>query len=194
MPVWMSHSDNPTRKLQHTLEIVKPDNTLIGVNTHRANTLVHEALQSGIFHKHYKHTHIKKEHKTSAHTRPDFMLQTDKGPVYLEVKNVTLCEKSHALFPDAVTTRGTKHMQHLNELAQISSVRCGVVFLVQRNDCNLFSPAQHVDAHYTQALLVAHKSIDIHILSCHITEQEIHITHATTAPPASQPPWPTSLT
>ena len=174
-PVYFSTSSNPKRKLPHTVEIIQSGSTLVGVNTHRANTIVGEALHHGLLQEYYPHTRIKPEH-TVDHSRFDFMLETPKGSALLEVKNVTLADGHCALFPDAVTARGTKHINHLCDLAK-KGMQCAMIFLVQRNDCTTFSPAQHIDPVYTEAFNRARQHVAVHILACTVTEHSIVIDH-----------------
>ena len=105
--VWLSKSDNPKRKLKYTLEIIEVKKTLIGVNTHRANRIVEHGLNNQLFDEFKKVKSIKPEFKFSDDTRFDFLC--DKN--IIEVKNVTLLRnKNYAEFPDAITSRGTKHL------------------------------------------------------------------------------------
>ena len=176
MPVWMSTAQNLKRKLAHTLEIVQPSETLVGVNTHRANTIVHEALQAGVLSHIYPHTRIHPEYSVDKGSRLDFMLETPEGPVFLEVKNVTMAHNSCALFPDATTIRGTKHMRLLSALSMQHNVRCGVIFLIQRNDCHSFAPAQDIDPAYHDALITAQRTVNILTFFCQVTPHAITLT------------------
>ena len=110
--VWVSKNDDPKRKLKYTLEIIKTNKNLIGVNTHRANRIVEHALKNKLI-KDLKNTKlIKPEFKFSKDTRFDFLC--DKK--IIEVKNVTLIRENNIVeFPDAITSRGTKHLKNLAE-------------------------------------------------------------------------------
>lgn len=178
MPVWVSAAQNPKRKLAYTLEIVQPDQTLVGVNTHRANAIVHGALQAGVLSHIYPHTRIHTEYSAQKGSRLDFMLETREGRVFLEVKNVTLAHKKCALFPDAITTRGTKHMHHLAQLSLQPETRCGVIFLIQRDDCCSFAPAHHIDPEYATALSLAAKTVNVYTFWCKITPFNITLIRA----------------
>ena len=108
--VWVTKSDNPNRKLKYTLEIIKVKKSLIGVNTHRANRIVEHGLKNKLINEFKKVKLIKPEFKFSKDTRFDFLC--DKK--IIEVKNVTLTrENKIAEFPDAITSRGTKHLIRL---------------------------------------------------------------------------------
>ena len=108
--VWLTKNDDPNRKLKYTLEIIKVNENLIGVNTHRANRIVEHGLKNKLFNEFKKVKLIKPEFKFSKDTRFDFLC--DKK--IIEVKNVTLTrENKIAEFPDAITSRGTKHLKKL---------------------------------------------------------------------------------
>lgn len=151
-PVMLSRSDNPHRKYPETLEMVQAGETWIGVNTALTNRLVREALEQGIVNEFDRLVTIRPEIKTSANTRLDFLLeQQGGGRVFLEVKNCSLAEKRLAMFPDAVTARGTKHLRELAALCRQGS-GAAVFFCVQRGDADIFAPAAHIDPLYAETL------------------------------------------
>ena len=116
--VWISKSNNPNRKLKYTLEIIEDKSSKVGVNTHSTNKIVHHALQNNLIDEFDNISEIKPEVKFGLNTRFDFLVSNKKRKAFIEVKNVTLSrEKSLAEFPDAVTTRGLKH---INELLKAS--------------------------------------------------------------------------
>ena len=112
--VWFSKSDNPNRKLKYTLEMIEVEKKMVGINTLLTNKIVLEALIHKKINNLIKFNNIKSEEKFSDHTRFDFFLSNKKEKCFLEIKNVTLLrEKKTAEFPDAVTSRGTKHLKEL---------------------------------------------------------------------------------
>ncbi len=152
--VWLSHhgEDSP-RKLKYTHELTElTDGTLIGSHTGKANALAAEALENGLF-PHHTGWNYKPEAKFDTGTRFDLLLtHPQTGTVcWTEVKNVTLAQGPTALFPDAVTERGTKHLRHLTALVQ-AGTQALQVFMVQREDVTAFSPAQSIDPTYASAL------------------------------------------
>ncbi|MCY4414064.1 MAG: DNA/RNA nuclease SfsA [Alphaproteobacteria bacterium] len=167
--VWLSQSQNPKRKLLYTLEAVESEGNIVGVNTIRTNAIVYNALQKGLITRHVPNIlSIQKEHQLIKGVRLDFLIQGHCGPLFIEVKNVTLKEGSKALFPDAVTTRGTKHALHLTKLAR-EGERCMLIFLVQRNDCSAFACANDIDPTYTQAIQEAQAAgVIIEAYQCNI--------------------------
>ena len=150
-PVALSISDNAKRKYPHTLEMVYENSTWIGVNTARTNGLVAEAILSGAITEFKNVQEIKREVKTSDHSRLDLKLIIEGEEVYIEVKNCSLAQENCAMFPDAVTARGTKHLNELMRLASLGKKTC-IFFLVQRMDAETFSPASHIDMMYSETL------------------------------------------
>ena len=170
--VWLSKSDNPKRKLKYTLEIIEVKKTLIGVNTHRANRIVEHGLNNQLFNEFKKVKSIKPEFKFSDDTRFDFLC--DKN--IIEVKNVTLLRnKNYAEFPDAITSRGTKHLIKL-----INSIKKGykpyVLFLTQIQGIKNFKIAKDIDEKYYENYHLAKKhGVNFIAYRCYLSNKEIKI-------------------
>lgn len=148
--VLLSKSDNPKRKLAWSWELVQINNRWVDINTHRANRVVEEALRSNCIPE-FQNYAVRPEFPYS-HSRIDFMLEGSEEKVLLEVKNVTLCcQPEVACFPDAVTTRGQKHLRDLIEAKQ-EGWRAVIFFLVQRSEAESFTPADHIDPEYGRLL------------------------------------------
>ena len=146
--VYLTEADDPNRKLKFTLEAIQSNGAMVGVNTHRANRIVEEAINNGKISELGKILSFKREVKYGQNSRIDFLVQTKKEEIYVEVKNVTLSrDKSIAEVPDAVTERGLKHLNELSTLPT-KSVRAVMLFLVQRDDCSKFRIAADIDAKY----------------------------------------------
>ena len=112
--IWFSKSDNPKRKLKYTAQIIEVEEKLVGINTHLSNKIVLEALLKKKIKKLVNFSDIKQEVKFSKETRFDFLLKNNSKQCFLEVKNVTLLrEKKIGEFPDSITSRGKKHLEHL---------------------------------------------------------------------------------
>ena len=151
-PVYISQSDNPKRKLKYTWELMEMPQTLIGINTLVPNKLVMASIAHGLVPELSGYTQFKPEIKTSDHTRLDILLTRDNGEkCYVEVKNCTLVEDGMARFPDAVTTRGQKHLAELERLAG-QGHRAIIFFLIQRMDAHAFMAASDIDPVYADAL------------------------------------------
>lgn len=149
--VAFSQSTNPNRKYPHTLEMVRNNSTWVGVNTSRTNGLVAEAIAQGSIAELTKVQAIKREVKVSAKSRLDLAVSLKDTITYIEVKNCSLVEHGCAMFPDAITSRGTKHLHELIALAAAGKGAC-IFFLVQRMDAVRFAPAGHIDPLYTKTL------------------------------------------
>jgi len=151
--VLLSANDNPKRKLAWSWELVLVDGLWVDINTLRANRVVEEALRNNLLPGFQDYTVCPEF--TFADSRIDFMLEKKQEKVLLEVKNVTLCcEPAVACFPDAVTTRGQKHLRDLQRAAE-EGWRAVIFFLVQRGIAEAFTPADVIDAEYGRLLRAA---------------------------------------
>ena len=174
--IWFSESDNLNRKLKYTLEIIEVEKKMVGINTLLTNKIVLEALNCKKINSLIKFNDIKTEVKFSNNTRFDFLLLNNKEKCFLEVKNVTLArEKKMAEFPDAITSRGTKH---LNELcnAKKKGYQSYILYLIQREDCDSFKIAKDIDKKYKTAFDKALKSgVKILCYDCKLSNEEIKL-------------------
>lgn len=173
---WISKSDNPNRKLKYTLEIINDKNSNVGVNTHRANKIVENALEKKKIHEFKNFDKIKREVKFNKETRFDFLLTRKKTRAFVEVKNVTLCRtKNISEFPDAVTIRGKKHLIHLQEAIKMG-YKSYLLFLIQREDAKIMKIAKDIDADYYDEIKKAKKiGVKIIAYSCKVKDNEISI-------------------
>ena len=177
MEVRISRSDNPARKYPHTLEMMRAPETWVGINTSRTNHLVREALGNEIIKEIRPITAIRAEVKVSERSRLDFCISTKEKLMYLEVKNCTLAEGETALFPDAVTSRGAKHLEELIRLKR-DGHGAAVLFCIQREDAKRFAPADHIDPTYAEMLRVAQsKGVLTLAYQAIVNPEEIRITH-----------------
>ncbi len=154
MRVWLSPADNPARKLAWTWELVETaPGVIVGVHTGRSNGLVREAIEAGTVPELTGYPTIRPEQKYGEGSRIDLLLQAPGRPdCYVEVKNVTAAvEGGVGYFPDAVTTRGAKHLREMSAMVAAGS-RAVLVFCVQRSDVTEVRPADHIDPAYGQAL------------------------------------------
>jgi len=170
--VWVTKNNNPNRKLKFTLEIIKVRKKLIGVNTHRANRIVEHGLKNKLIREFKLIKKITPEFKYSNDTRFDFLC--DKN--IIEVKNVTLLRSENlAEFPDAVTSRGSKHLINL-----INSIKKNykpyVLFLTQIQGINNFRIAKDIDNNYYQNYKIAKKAgVKFLAYRCALSSKEIKI-------------------
>ena len=174
--VWLSKSENPERKLKYTLQIIEDKKSMVGVNTHLTNKIVLKALEENSIKELKNLDNIKSEVKFGKDTRFDFLLSKNNKKIFVEVKNVTLSRKRGvAEFPDAVTTRGFKH---INELINASKMgfETYLLFLIQRNDCNQFKIAQDIDPNYYKLLTkAAKKKLNIICYDCKFSPKGIKL-------------------
>ena len=174
--VWLSKSDNPMRKLKYTLQIIEDENSKIGVNTHLTNKIVLYALNNKKIESFKNIKYIKQEVNFGKNTRFDFMVSDEKKKSFIEVKNVTLSrKKSVAEFPDAVTSRGLKHIKELIK-AKKKGFDIYLLFLIQRDDCNNFNLAKDIDPKYCELLLKAvKKNLNILCYDCKFSSKGIKL-------------------
>ncbi len=173
-PVIISKSANIKRKYAWTLEMVQQNGIWIGVNTGLTNRIVREALENGTIDDFGRVESVQPEVKVSDRSRLDFLVQTQTGPVYIEVKNCSLVEENKAMFPDAVTVRGTKHLRELEQLHK-GDVRTAVLFCIQRSDGSCFRPAREIDPVYADTLHEVQKN-GVHALAYRATVKPDSVT------------------
>jgi len=155
-PVWLSPAADPKRKLKWTYEIVESDGVLVGVNTSVPNKLAVEAIGDGTVAELQDYERLRTEVRYgSERSRIDVLLERGEGGAeqrcWVEVKNVTLVEDGVALFPDAVTERGRKHLRELTAMVAAGD-RAVMLYVVQRADGAAFAPADAIDPEYGAAL------------------------------------------
>ena len=175
--VKLTKVDNPNRKLKYTLEIISSNGANVGVNTHRANRIVEEAIISNKIKSLKKILDLKREVKYGENSRIDFLINNNIGEqIYIEVKNVTLSlTKGVAEFPDAITERGSKHLQELQKIKN-KKTRAVMLYLIQRDDCKYFRIAKEIDEKYNSNLKKAIKSgVEILCYSCKFESNKIKI-------------------
>lgn len=171
----VSKSSNPKRKLPYTLELTHNGTSWIGVNTANANKLAGEWLRGEELLPLSGYKTITPEKKIGD-SRIDFFLESPGlAPCYVEVKSVTLKKDSEAQFPDAVSTRGQKHLRELMKLKD-SGARACLLFVVQREDVEVVAPARDIDPIYADLLLEAFdKGVEIFAYQCRISLDEIKL-------------------
>jgi sugar fermentation stimulation protein A len=150
-PVYLSFSSNNLRKYPYSWEMIRMQDGLVGVNTSLPNKLSFMAFESGAIPNFPRPLKVEREVKIG-HSRLDLKLTLqDETEVFIEVKNSTLVRDGIALFPDAVTTRGKRHME---ELATIKGPgrRAALLVMVQRSGAKYFSPADFIDPAWGRAL------------------------------------------
>ena len=173
---WVLKNDDPKRQLKYTLQILKTSKNIVGVNTHLANKLVKEGLQNNTLLEFKNLDKIVTEKFYNKETRFDFLVEKNKKKIFIEVKNVTLIRDGKTSeFPDAITTRGSKHIKTLMD-AHKKGYECYVLFLVQIENCKYFRIAKDIDNEYYENYKLAKKSgVKFIAYNCKVGPKEIKI-------------------
>ena len=169
MPVYLSYHNNPKRKLKYTWELIEMPSSLVGVNTQIPNQLVAKSIEAGVLQDFEYYDDMVREVKTPFNSRLDILLtKHGKERCFVEIKNCTLVKEGVALFPDAVTSRGLKHLVEMRTLTS-SGNRCVMFYLVQRMDAHMFQSADHIDPKYGRELRHAvEHGVEIMVYDVHI--------------------------
>ena len=174
--VYLLKNDDPKRKLKYGLEIIKSRNNLVGVNTHMANKIAHHGLKNNLIKELKNNENIKAEVFFNKETRFDFLIEKNNQKIFMEVKNVTLFrDKNTAEFPDAITSRGSKHLLTLIDAIR-KGYKCYLLFLVQIENMEYFRIAKDIDSEYYKNYLIAKKAgVNFLAYRCKINSKEILI-------------------
>lgn len=178
-PVLLSFNDSPTRKLKYSLELTYNGKTWIGVNTAIPNKISIEAILDGTIKELQGYAHIKPEAKIGD-SRIDILLHDGdkKNPTnlcYVEVKNVSMIKEQYGIFPDAVSERGQKHLRELIQLKE-QGIRACMLYIIQREDVEIFAPAKEIDPEYARLLKEAHdKGVEIFPYRCSVNEEGVQV-------------------
>ena len=177
-PVWITKSNNEKRKLQHTLQIIEVDKIKFCVNTHITNKVVQESLEKKLIEDLAEYNLVRPEKKFGSNTRFDFLLYNTKRDkkAFLEVKSVSLSRKEgHAEFPDAITSRGKKHLESLMP-ANKQGYESYLMFLIQIEKCKSFGIASDIDPEYSKVFKDAlKKNIKVLCYDCKFSNKGIEI-------------------
>ncbi|WP_319480667.1 DNA/RNA nuclease SfsA [uncultured Draconibacterium sp.] len=170
--VYLTPVDDPKRKTKFTWEMIKINGDWVGINTGNPNKLAYEAISNGELPGLDVYTTVKREVKFSD-SRFDVYAENETEKCFIEVKNVSMKENEYALFPDAVTTRGQKHLKTLIEVKE-QGMRAVMLYIIQRSDVQLFAPAKEIDPDYANLLKQAHKAgVEIFPMQVKVTPSEI---------------------
>ena len=174
--VYLLKNDDPKRKLKYGLEIIKVQNNLVGVNTHMANKIVNHGLTNNLIKELRDSDEIKAEVFFNKETRFDFLVKKKKQKSFVEVKNVTLFrDKKTAEFPDAITSRGSKHLLTLIDALK-KGYKAYLIFLVQIENMEYFKIAKDIDEEYYENYLRAKKAgVNFLAYNCNISSKKIKI-------------------
>lgn len=183
LTAWLSKSDDPKRKLAHTLELVEADGGLVGINTMHPNRIVAEALVADAVPEVAGYATHRREVKYGANSRVDFLLEhPERPPCWLEVKNVHLRRGGTlAEFPDCVAARSLKHLHELTAMVEAGQ-RAVMLFVIQRTDCDAFEACADLDPAYAKGLTeAARRGVEVLPYRCAITTDGVTL--------ADRVPW-----
>ena len=170
--MWLSPVSDPNRKTKYTWEMIQIGGNWVGINTANPNRLAYEWVSKELIRGLRGLKDLKREVKWED-SRFDLFGEGTEGPCYVEVKNVTLKEGDRALFPDAVTERGKKHLNTLIRLKR-QGIRAVMLYVVQRMDVKIFAPARAIDPAYAETLEEAvRRGVEIIVVQARVTPQGI---------------------
>jgi sugar fermentation stimulation protein A len=173
-----STHDSPTRKLRHTLEMIRVGRIWVGLHAARANALAARALEAEAYAPFAGYARIEREVASDEGSRFDFRLSepaSGSAPCWIEVKSVTLCEGRRARFPDAVTARGRRHLEHLVARRRAGE-RAALLYIAQRADAESVAPADDIDPAYGETLREAARAgVEIHALGARVRADRIRL-------------------
>lgn len=172
--VYLSPANDPNRKTKFTWEMIQINNNWVGINTSIPNILAYEAIQLRQIAGLHQYTLVKREVKWED-SRFDLMAKNDNETCFIEVKNVSMREGDWALFPDAVTLRGRKHLETLIRVKN-AGMRAVMFYVVQRSDVVRFSIADSIDPEYGKTLRKAlANGVEVFVVQVKVTPQSIEI-------------------
>ena len=175
--IWLRDSANPARKYRLGWELsTSDDGVLVGVNTHLANQLVREGIETGVIRELQGYQSLRQEVRYGQeNSRVDLLLEHPARPAcYVEVKNVTLMRgEGVAAFPDAISQRGTRHLRELINLVR-QGYRAVLLFCVQRADAAVVEAARDIDPAYADTLQAAvNHGVEVLAYQAHVTTSAI---------------------
>ncbi len=171
-PVYLTPVNDPKRKTKFTWEMIYINNGWVGINTSIPNLLAYEWIKNGVIEPLKGYTNVKREVKFGD-SRFDVYAENDAERCFIEVKNVTLKEDKWARFPDAVTSRGLKHLNTLVKVKE-QGIRSVMLYIIQRMDVDIFGPARDIDLAYAEALKDAcQKGVEIIPVQVKVTPASI---------------------
>ncbi len=179
--VWVSPARNPKRKLPFTWELIRVGAHMVGINTAHPNAIAAEAINAGRISELHGYATLRREVRYGENSRIDLLLEGDnQPPCYVEIKNVHLkrnddIDHGVAEFPDSVTARGAKHLRELGNMVN-EGARAVMLYVVQRNDCDLFRLAADIDPKYVAEFREARRlGVEAICYACDVSTNSITI-------------------
>ncbi len=172
--VYLTPVNDPSRRTKFTWEMIKINYHWVGINTNNPNKIAFEAISEGFIPGLPEYSMVKREVKFDD-SRFDIYAENKKEKCFIEVKNVTLKEGKYALFPDARTVRGQKHLKTLIEVKN-NGIRAVMLYIVQRMDVEIFAPAKEIDPDYALALKeAADKGVEVIVMQAKVSPNRIEL-------------------
>jgi sugar fermentation stimulation protein A len=172
--VYLSPVNQPKRKTKFTWEMIMINNNWVGINTAQPNKIVYDAIINHQIPGLQNYTKATREVKFGE-SRLDLLAENQNERCAIEVKNVTLKQGDFALFPDAKTERGLKHLKTLMRL-KTEGYRAAMVYVIQRMDVSVFAPAVDIDPQYAVGLKEAYANgVEIFPVQVKVTPESINI-------------------
>lgn len=172
--VFLTYVEDPKRKTKYTWEMIKINNSWVGINTAVPNLLVYEAVRNQQFPELKGYTFVKREVKFDD-SRFDVFASNEEEECFIEVKNVSMKVEDYARFPDAVTSRGKKHLNTLMK-ARREGKRAVMVYVIQRADVEKFAPASDIDPDYAKTLKEAcENGVEVYPIRAVVTPERIEL-------------------
>lgn len=173
-PVLLSHAAHPHRKTAYTWEMIKINDRWVGVNTQMANKIAFDLLKKNAIPNLENLRELKSEVKFEDSRFDIFGLDGDRE-VWMEVKNVSMKVDEFVLFPDAITTRGQKHLKTLMRAIDLGH-RAVMIYLIQRTDVSRFGAAKDIDPDYASLLQKAQKKgVEIYPVQVELSPTSIEL-------------------
>lgn len=172
--VFLTPVSDPKRKTRFTWEMIKINGDWVGINTGIPNKLAFDAISSGSIPELKGYTTVKREVKFGD-SRFDVYAENEHEKCFVEVKNVSMKYENYALFPDAVTTRGQKHLKTLMQVKS-QGIRAVMLYVIQRSDVEMFAPAKEIDPNYAKILKGAYAAgVEIIPMQAKVTPESIEL-------------------
>ncbi|HPF52007.1 MAG TPA: DNA/RNA nuclease SfsA [Draconibacterium sp.] len=172
--VYLTPVNDPKRKTRYTWEMIRINDGWVGINTANPNLLAYEAIMNNEIPELSGYSHVQREVKFGD-SRFDVYAENEHEKCFVEVKNVSMKEGRFALFPDAVTTRGQKHLKTLIEVKE-AGMRAVMLYIVQRSDVEIFAPAVQIDPNYAHTLQEAMSAgVEVIPIQALVTPEEIRL-------------------
>ncbi len=171
--VWIANKKGIHRKTAFDLVLVEHKDTLVSIDSRTPNTVIEEAIQAGAAPE-FKGYRVERREPSYDDSRFDLLLTDGHRKLTLEAKSCTLVEEGVALFPDAPTKRGTRHLKTL--IKALHKGRSTILFIIQRSDAKTFQPNEKTDPEFAKALReAALKGVEVYAYGSDVTINEISL-------------------